>query len=155
MPFRRRASFIDSTPESLSGWVEELGGCAVKGSMRPWLQPSFAGAEAPPPITLCMIASENKFFLSKKGKAWPLHVNSSWILHQLVWTDSCALAKLWFGFYFIDLPVQTALAFHWLTREHACFWLVHHWRHWSAKCIRSPNPTQTNPRDCLMAPIHP
>ena len=35
MPFRRRASFIDSTPESLSDGVEELGGCAVKGSMRP------------------------------------------------------------------------------------------------------------------------
>ena len=31
----------------------------------------------PPPITLCMVASVNKFFLSKKGKAWPLHVNSS------------------------------------------------------------------------------
>ena len=48
MPFRRRASLKDSTPESLSNWEEELGGWAVNDCTRPWLQLSFAEAEDPP-----------------------------------------------------------------------------------------------------------
>ena len=54
-------------------------------------------SRGPPPVTLCILASETSFFCQRRRRVKLGLCASSWIFHQILWTDSCALVKLWFG----------------------------------------------------------